>query len=327
MLLSIVIPVYNVAEYLQTCIDSILVNDYRDWEVILVDDGSTDGISPQICDENVARHPELIRVIHQQNKGPGGARNTGLEAAKGEYLFFVDSDDTIAPKALETLRRAVGETHSEIYTFQMASHEGKGVYTPMEICPCVDGPFTLAERPEVLLSQPAIWARLWRRDLFMNMGIRFPDKAWYGEDLRTVTKLMALASSIEVLPDCLYFYLIRPGSIMRSENIERNRDILRAFEDMLQWFGEHNLLQQYRKELCYLAVDHLLLASTVRVARANPHSLLLKEFLVFTQIHFPEYPENKYVKEMSRMRKLALHLVERKQYRLLKLLFGLKDRM
>lgn len=327
MLLSIVIPVYNVAEYLQTCIDSILVNDCRDWEVILVDDGSTDGISPQICDENVARHPELIRVIHQQNKGPGGARNTGLEAAKGEYLFFVDSDDTIAPKALETLRRAVGETNSEIYTFQMASHEGKGVYTPMQICPCFDGPFTLAERPEVLLSQPAIWARLWRRDLFMNMGIRFPDKAWYGEDLRTVTKLMALASSIEVLPDCLYFYLIRPGSIMRSENIERNRDILRAFEDMLQWFGEHNLLQQYRKELCCLAVDHLLLASTVRVARANPHSLLLKEFLVFTQIHFPEYPENKYVKEMSRMRKLALHLVEKKQYRLLKLLFGLKDRM
>lgn len=327
MLLSIVIPVYNVAEYLQTCIDSILVNDCRDWEVILVDDGSTDGISPQICDENAARHPELIRVIHQQNKGPGGARNTGLEAAKGEYLFFVDSDDTIAPKALETLRRAVGETHSEIYTFQMASHEGKGVYTPMEICPCVDGPFTLAERPEVLLSQPAIWARLWRRDLFMNMGIRFPDKAWYGEDLRTVTKLMALASSIEVLPDCLYFYLIRPGSIMRSENIERNRDILRAFEDMLDWFRDHGLLQQYRKELCYLAVDHLLLASTVRVARANPHSLLLKEFLVFTQIRFPEYPENKYVKEMSRMRKLALHLVERKQYRLLKLLFGLKDRM
>ena len=327
MLLSIAIPVYNVAEYLQTCIDSVLANDCRDWEVILVDDGSTDGISPQICDENAARHPDLIRVIHQPNKGPGGARNAGLEAAKGEYLFFVDSDDTIAPKALETLRRAVGETHSEIYTFQMASHEGKGIYTPMEICPCVDGPFTLTERPEVLLSQPAIWARLWRRDLFMNMGIRFPDKAWYGEDLRTVTKLMALASSIEVLPDCLYFYLIRPGSIMRSENIERNRDILRAFEDMIDWFGEHNLLQQYRKELCYLAVDHLLLASTVRVARANPHSLLLKEFLVFTQIHFPEYPENKYVKEMSRMRRLALHLVEKKQYRLLKILFGLKDRM
>ena len=327
MLLSIIIPVYNVADYLQTCIDSILANDCRGWEVILVDDGSTDGISPQICDENAARHPELIRVIHQQNKGPGGARNTGLEAARGEYLFFVDSDDTISPNALETLRRAVKTSHSEIYTFQMASHEGKGVYTPMDICPLVDGPFTLAERPEMLLSQPAIWARLWRRDLFLNMNIRFPDKAWYGEDLRTVTKLMALASSIEVLPDRLYFYLIRPGSIMRTENIERNRDILRAFEDIIQWFGDHGLLQQYRKELCYLAVDHLMLASTVRVARANPHSLLLKEFLVFTQIHFPEYPENKYVKEMSRMRKLAVRLVEKKCYRLIRLLFGLKDKL
>ena len=325
MLLSIIIPVYNVAEYLQTCIDSILANDCRGWEVILVDDGSTDGISPQICDDNAARYPELIRVIHQPNKGPGGARNTGLEAAKGEYLFFVDSDDTVAPDALKILRRAVMESHSEVYTFQMASHEGKGIYTPMEICPCYPGPFTLAERPEMLLSQPAIWARLWRRDLFINMNIRFPDKAWYGEDLRTVTKLMALASSIEVLPDCLYFYLIRPGSIMRSENIERNRDIIRAFEDMLEWFSDHGLLQQYRKELCYLAVDHLLLASTVRVARANPHSLLLKEFLVFTQIHFPEYRQNKYVLQLSKMRRLALTLVEKKYYRLIRLLFGLKD--
>jgi len=84
MFLSIVVPVYNVADYLQTCIDSILVNDCRDCEVILVDDGSTDGVSPQICDENAVRHPELIRVIHQPNKGPGGARKTGLEAARGE---------------------------------------------------------------------------------------------------------------------------------------------------------------------------------------------------------------------------------------------------
>lgn len=324
MFLSIVIPVYNVADYLQACIDSILGNDCVGCEVILVDDGSTDGVSPGICDENAARHPELIRVIHQENKGPGGARNTGLEASRGDYVFFVDSDDAIAPGSLQVLRRAVQRSHCDIYTFQMASHEGKGVYTPMDICQIYDGPFTLAEHPEVLLSQPAIWARIWRRDLFLNMGIRFPDKAWYGEDLRTVSKLLALASSIEVLPDILYFYLIRSGSIMRTENIERNRDILRAFEDMLDWYRDHGLLQHYRKELCYLAVDHLLLASTVRVARANPHSLLLREFLVFTQIHFPEYRENKYVKEMSAPRKLALHLVEKKRYRLLKLLFTLK---
>ena len=327
MTISIVVPVYNASEYLQTCIDSILANDCGDCEVILVDDGSTDGITPALCDEIAARHPALLRVIHQDNKGPGGARNTGLEAARGEYLFFVDSDDTISPHAMETLRRAVRTTHSEIYTFQMASHEGKGVYTPMEICPQYDGPFTLAEHPEMLLSQPAMWARLWRRDLFLNMHIRFPDKTWYGEDLRTVTKLMALASSIEVMPDCLYFYYIRPGSIMRSENVERNRDVLRAFEDIIEWFRDHGLLQQYRKELCYLAVDHLMLASTVRVAKANPHSLLLKEFLVFTQIHFPEYRENKYVREMSRMRKLAMRLVEKRRYRLLRFLFGLKEKM
>lgn len=326
MVLSIVIPVYNVADYLQVCLDSIFANDCSDCEVILVDDGSTDGVSPLLCDEAAAEHPGLLRVIHQENKGPGGARNTGLEAARGEYVFFVDSDDSIAPGSLEILRQAIRRSHCEVYTFQMASHRGKGVYTPMEICRTYEGTVTLAEHPQMLLSQPAIWARIWRRDLFMNMGIRFPDRAWYGEDLRTVTKLMAVASSIEVLPDILYFYLIRPGSIMRTENVERNRDMLRTFEDILDWFRKQGLMQQYRSELCYLAVDHLLLASTVRVVRANPHSPLLREFLLFVQMNFPEYPDNPYVREMSRMRRLALYLVEHKCYWLLRLLFSLKGR-
>ena len=135
MLFSIVIPVYNVAQYLPGCMDSVLANDLSDCEIILVDDGATDGVCPGLCDEYAARFPDLVRVIHQENRGLGGARNTGLEAAKGEYLFFVDSDDTVAPDALKILRRAVMESHSEVYTFQMASHEGKGIYTPMEICP------------------------------------------------------------------------------------------------------------------------------------------------------------------------------------------------
>ena len=84
MRLSIIIPVYNVQEYLQGCIDSVLANDTTDCEIILVDDGCTDGVCPRICDENAAAHPDLIRVIHQENQGLGGARNTGLEAARGE---------------------------------------------------------------------------------------------------------------------------------------------------------------------------------------------------------------------------------------------------
>ena len=98
MIFSVVIPVYNVKDYLPKCIDSVLAQDFEDYEVILIDDGSTDGESGAICDRYAAAHPERIRAIHKPNGGVGEARNVGIEAAQGEYLIFIDSDDYIAPR-------------------------------------------------------------------------------------------------------------------------------------------------------------------------------------------------------------------------------------
>lgn len=327
MKISIVVPVYNAEDYLPTCMASLLNNDCTACEIILVDDGSTDGVSPALCDSYARENPKLVRVIHQPNGGPGTARNAGLQEARGEYVFFVDSDDTIAPNSLELLHRAVEQSHADIYLFQMAVHVPGGPVQHVKIAQPSEQPCSLANRPELLLSQPAIWARLWRRELFLSTGIRFPDRSWVGEDLRTVTKLNAAASRIVVLPDTLYFYLIRPGSLMRSENVERNRDMLLAFEDILTWYREQGLLEQYDRELCCLAAEHLLLAASVRVARADPEAILLREFLRFMEEHFPKYRENLYVKDMSRRKRLALWLVEHQHYKTLRLLFTLKDRL
>ncbi len=113
MLFSVVIPVYNVKDYLEKCVDSVLAQDCGDYEIILVDDGSTDGVSPELCDRYALASPDRIRVIHQENQGLGGARNTGLEAARGEYLFFVDSDDRIVPHALSYLEGKIRVIHQE----------------------------------------------------------------------------------------------------------------------------------------------------------------------------------------------------------------------
>ena len=101
-LLSIIVPVYNAEKWLRRCVDSLLNQDLprEDYEIILVDDGSTDG-SLKICDEYLAAHPGLVRVIHQPNSGVSMARNTGIELAKGEYLSFVDSDDYITYDFIE----------------------------------------------------------------------------------------------------------------------------------------------------------------------------------------------------------------------------------
>lgn len=327
MKISIVIPVYNVADYLPACMDSVLANDCTDCELLLVDDGSTDGVSPGLCDGYARQQPGLVRVIHQPNGGPGSARNTGLAAARGEYVLFVDSDDTIAPDALTILRRVMEETACDVYTFQMACHEPGGPRQTTQIAPPTQGAVTLKERPELLLSQPAIWARLWRRELFTKNAIQFPERSWVGEDLRTVTKLLAVAETIVVLPDVLYFYLLRPGSLMRSENAGRNRDMITTFEDILPWLGQRGLRQPYEQELCALAVEHLYLAASVRVARADPHAPLLEDFRCFMENTFPDYRDNPYVRRMPRSRRIALRLVEHRQWRLLRLLFSWKEKV
>lgn len=322
MRFSVIVPVYNVEEYLQGCIDSILANDCSDCEVILVDDGSTDGVCPGICDENAKAHPELIRVIHQENQGLGGARNTGLEAARGEYVLFVDSDDTIAPHTLEVLQTEILKTHADIYSFNLYSHDGQGKKELIEIAPVHDGAFTLYENPAFLFSLPAAWARIWRRDLFINTGIRYPSRVWY-EDIRTTTKLFAAASSIVTLPDALYFYLARPGSIMRSGNVKRSREILEAFDDILRWYRDRGLLEHYQDELCRLAVDHIQLAAVVRVIRQDAHSPLIAEFVSYMYTNFPNWEKNPYVAQLPRKHKLLLKLIAKKKYLLIALLFKL----
>ena len=323
MQISVIIPVYNTAEYLCGCVDSVLANDCADCELLLVDDGATDGICPGLCDDYGKKYPDFVQVIHQQNKGLGGARNTGIEAAKGEYLLFVDSDDTLAPQTLSVLKEQIRKTHADIYSFHLYSHDGQGTQKKIEIAPDRSGVFTLAENPEHLFSLPAAWARLWRKDLFLSTAVRFPERVWY-EDIRTTAKLLAAAASIVMLPDALYYYLARPGSIMRSGNTKRSMEILEAFEDILQWYEAHGLRQNYEDQLCRLAVDHIQLAATVRIAREDPGSPYLKELSDYMQSRFPKWRENPYLSELPKKHKFLLRLIDHRSYRLVRWIFCLK---
>ena len=120
MIFSVVIPVYNGWEYLREGVDSVLGQTGADFEILLVDDGSTDGESGEICDRYAAAHPERIRAIHKPNGGVGEARNVGIEAAQGEYLIFIDSDDYIAPNMFCVLADAVARFGSDIIGFGAA---------------------------------------------------------------------------------------------------------------------------------------------------------------------------------------------------------------
>ena len=112
MLVSIIVPVYNVAPYLREALDSIVNQTYKDLEILIIDDGSTDG-SSAICEEYASKDPR-IRLIHQSNKGLSGARNTGLEHATGDYVAFIDSDDSVSPVFIESLVNAMTSSSASI---------------------------------------------------------------------------------------------------------------------------------------------------------------------------------------------------------------------
>ena len=173
MTFSIIIPVYNVKDYLEKCVESVLSQNLDDSEIILVDDGSTDGESGQICDRFAVRYPELIRVIHQENGGLGAARNTGIERAVGRYLLFLDSDDYLLPGLLERMRELLAAKACDIIDFGfIVDDDGKVKETHAgEIG--VQEPFTLSEHPEMLLALPAAWRRLYSRELFLRSNIRY----------------------------------------------------------------------------------------------------------------------------------------------------------
>lgn len=326
MLLSIIIPVYNVSEYLEKCVNSVLIGDMSDCEIILVDDGSTDGISGALCDRIATENNQVVTVIHQKNKGLGGARNTGIEVAKGEYLFFVDSDDFVAPNFLDVIKDTIHTAKPDIISFNLRTDDGEGNgkfivanYIDLEDC------FHLESHPEFLFSLPSACCRVWKRKLFVDNDIYFPERVWY-EDIRTTSKLFAVAESIYTLKDALYHYFTREGSIMRSSNVGRNREIIDAFEDLITWYKKNGLFEIYKDALCGLCMENLYIAASVRVLKVDTKHLLLKEFREYIEEVFPDYKKNSYINSLSGAKKLAYYLLEFRQYKVLQLLFKIKDR-
>lgn len=325
MKFSVVIPVYNVKEYLEKCVQSVLAQHSDEYEIILVDDGSTDG-SGELCDALAARTPEKIRVVHKPNGGLGDARNVGLEHARGDYLVFLDSDDYIDETMFDELSEKIDETHADIISFGFRVDNG-GDTSQVFIDPLPEGRvFSLEDCPELLLALPNAWTRIYARQLFLQTGIRYPGRVWY-EDIRTTTKLFAKAKGIASVHRPYYYYVVRQNSITRNKNVDRNREIIDAFDDLLGWYRENGLFERYRDELCRLAIDHIFLAASVRVLMTDPKHPLLREFYQYMRKYFPNFEKNRYVPQLPRSKKLAFHLLLHRQYRLLAALFRMKNRV
>ena len=218
--ISIIVPVYNSEKYLDACIDSILSQSFRDFELILVDDGSKDS-SAQICDE-YASQDTRVRVIHKANGGVSAARNDGLDIAKGEYITFIDSDDWVERKYLETLSN-YRDYDIVFFSHRMIYEDG---YTSEFKFEAKEGDRQNIWEIVASLRKNAVgsnfygytWNKMFRRDIIEKYKIRFIEGLRISEDEVYTLDYCTHAKSIKVLPLCLYNYRVLGTGLTATKN-------------------------------------------------------------------------------------------------------------
>ena len=318
MKFSIIVPVYNAADYLASTVNSVLNQTMADWEMLLSEDGSTDGVTPALCDQ-IATGDERIHVLHKPNGGAGDARNYALDKASGDYIVFLDSDDKLEPEALETLKTQLQITPADvcIFGYRMILNNQEIPTAPSEYP--YHEPFTLTQAPQLLLGSPAAWCAVWKRQLFETTNIRFRPRGW-GEDLAMTRKMLTQAASIVLIPDLLYRYIIREGSVTTRRNLDTNAEILDTMQDVLDWFRAANLFENYRNELCCLCLNNMYDAC-VRIVKADPTHPMTDILLGYAAKEFPDYRETAYVRAWPAKRKLILSLLEKHHYKTARAIF------
>lgn len=221
MKLSVIVPVYNVENYIEACIQSLLSQSYDDFEIIIVDDGSKDS-SIELA-RNMVVNKSNVQILSKKNGGLSDARNFGIEHSTGEYLAFIDSDDTIHPDMFKSMMNKLISEQADVCSCDMeyVYSDGRRIQSSGSIV-SEENPFS------ILLTNNSACNKLFKRSLFDQ--IRFPIGKWY-EDLATIPILLKRASKAVHVEQVYYYYFQREGSIAHGRN-DKMFDIYWAIQNI-----------------------------------------------------------------------------------------------
>ncbi|MFD5553713.1 CDP-glycerol glycerophosphotransferase family protein [Streptomyces sp. NPDC127068] len=270
---SVVVPVFKVQGYLRECLESLLAQDFTDFEIIAVDDCSPDQ-SGQVLAEFAARDPRVVTVRHESNGGIGRARNTGVERARGDYLFFLDSDDTVTPGTLRAMHDRLSLTddpdilivdHVRTYwwnevrtsaTSDLLARTGTEVFRP-------------ADRTEFLSMFAVVWNRVYRRDFFVENGFAFTD-GLYEDALVVYTTMLTAERAVCLDHVCVEYRQRRNGNSMQTPG-RRHFTIFEQYQRLFEFLDTRPDLDRLRPMLFERMISHVLhtFARESRVVRAD----------------------------------------------------------
>ena len=233
-LISVIIPVYNVLPYLREALESVLCQTYHHLETIIIDDGSTDG-SGSVCDEYLS--DPRVQVIHQENRGLSGARNTGFDHATGDYIAFLDPDDAFHPKMIEQLYEALMQQSADLVSCGYDTYETEGCFETEERTEPVkfgtvvsvsgkDAIHDLAEGNFPVI----VWNKLYPKRIWETL--RFPEGRFY-EDIWIMPAVLSHCDRIAIVPDALVYHRKRASSITSTFSVHNLQDLIAAHQAAL----------------------------------------------------------------------------------------------
>ncbi len=306
MKVSVIVPVYNVEKYLKKCLDSLINQTFKDYEIIIVNDGSTD-TSQDIINEYVNKYP-FIKAFKKENGGLSSARNVGLDNAQGEYISFVDSDDYVEIFFLEKMYGKAIENNSDVVIcdyYAITDDNKKAMKCHMQMSP--------EDKIEYLLSPQMVCNKLIKKEILDK--VRFKEGTFY-EDLDICIKMLPYVNKVSFVDEALYDYYLRHGSIMTQATFNNHLlDIFIVLED-----AKSALQNDFYREAEYLYITHLLRTATLRFLD-YPNTLeYLAKINSTMDKEFPNWRENTYYNRSSSKMKLICFLAIHRMYWVLKLL-------
>ena len=298
--LSIIVPVYNVEKYLRQCLDSLVNQDYQNFEIICINDGSNDN-SEDILKEYSSKY-SFLSYYSKENGGLSSARNYGINYAKGKYIGFIDSDDYVEGSFISKMLKKAKENDSDIVVCDINSfYEDNS--KPSHILEGLNHKYpNLDSRKRLLVSSMFAWNKIYKREFFLRENILYPEGLLY-EDLEVSSYLGVKSKGIDYVKEVLINYRQRENSIMSTKN-RKVLDIFEILRRLYERFDSNGLLSEYHDEICWLFIENLLLYGLFRLMYQDDYRDLYLHSKSFLKSYFPNWRNNKYIKDLPRKYRL-----------------------
>lgn len=313
---SIIVPIYNCENYLANCIESILNQSFSDFEVLLIDDGSTDSSYTII---NTYRYDSRVRIFHQENRGQASARNLGIKNADSKYITFIDSDDYIDKNMIKCLFELSLKENADITICDIIKVKNNQTYYFKNY-----SYFTDDFRKNYVVSHPGPVAKLYKKDLFTKNNLYFKENTIY-EDLATMPLLGIYAKKIAYLDKGYYYYNIYSGSTMKQVAYHDKLENIFPVMEYLEHEFYKRSKEHFIEEIEFLYIEHLLYSASLRFLKFDKIDIL-KRIQTIIKNKYPNFKKNSYYAKKSWKFKLVCKLFYSKKYKILSVIMkGKKD--